>query len=192
MPVEVLLDGQMLTSLVVRDDEIMDAVALFGPDLGRLAGAKSLVVTAEIADSKHTIYEADLSGTDAALAKMRAITNHDYHQPQPGNAPSSCFLTTACCGMVGLSDDCFELTMLRRFRDRVMLRTAAGRRDVERYYECAPAILAAMRARGETGRLRGLYFGTILPSAILIRLGFDGPARRLYTRMMLRLEARYG
>lgn len=117
--------------------------------------------------------------------------NHDVRGigAKPAGAPSQssqCFLTTACCELVGLDDDCFELTALRRFRDQVMLADAAGRRDVAQYYKTAPVILTEMRRRGETERLRGLYFGFVLPCAILATLGFERLTRRLYSRMMWR------
>lgn len=72
-----------------------------------------------------------------------------------------------------------------------MMADAAGRRDVAHYYETAPEILAEMQRRGETARLRGLYFSSILPCAILATLGFERLTRRLYARMMRRLAARY-
>jgi hypothetical protein len=109
-------------------------------------------------------------------------------EPQPSGG---CFITTACCQIVGLSDDCFELRMLRRYRDRVLSRTPDGQRDVERYYATAPAILDSMRGERRERELLTLYFTHILPSALLASLGFDRAARRLYTHMMDGLTRRH-
>ncbi len=42
-----------------------------------------------------------------------------------------CFITTACCEVLGLDEDCFELRALRRYRDRVLASRPGGR-------SCAP------------------------------------------------------
>ena len=200
----VILDGTPIRTVDVPGYVDLAVTDLFGADLLLLRQAKSLVVTVE-GNDPYTIYAVDLVDTDAALKQMQLIPDYNYnirrlgrlseqqewereHNPPP---PGQCFLTTACCEVVGLPDDCFELTALRRFRDRVMRASPAGRRDVERYYRTAPAILAAMAARGETGRLRGVYFGTILPCALLASLGLNRPTRQLYTRMMRDLDERY-
>lgn len=209
LPIRVLLDGQEVKSLPVKVQADIDAAELFGADLAKLAAARSLAITADIDGVDHTIFEVDLTDTAAALERMRRIPDYNYNVRRIGrksahqemqdaqdaqNPPPStnCFLTTACCEIVGLADDCFELTALRRFRDRVMAADASGRRDIELYYERAPRLLAEMSRRGEAGYLRALYFGTILPCALLATLGLSRPTRWLYTRMMRRLEARYG
>lgn len=205
LPIRVLLDGREVKSLPVKIVADIDAAELFGADLSKLAAARSLVITAEIDGAWHTIFEVDLTNTAAALQRMRHVPDYNYNIRRIGRKsvseemrdardppPSTnCFLTTACCDIVGLADDCFELTALRRFRDRVMLVDEGGRRDVEHYYLIAPPILAAMDERGERWRLRGLYFATILPCALLASLGLNRITQHLYTRMMRRLEARY-
>lgn len=57
---------------------------------------------------------------------------------------SSCFLTTAACSYKGLPDDCFELEVLRNFRDEVLLSTEEGRLMMEQYYAIAPKLCARL------------------------------------------------
>jgi hypothetical protein len=102
-----------------------------------------------------------------------------------------CFLTTACCELIGLADDCFELRTLRRYRDEVLATSPGGRDDIERYYALAPAILASMRRNKRERELLRLYFTHILPSALLSYLGLNRAARRLYTHMMRVLSRRH-
>jgi hypothetical protein len=111
--------------------------------------------------------------------------NDDYYD---SSGFEGCFLTTACCAVVGLPDDCWELATLRRFRDGWMRGFAQGRADIERYYREAPAVTQLLSA-SRTGRARllRLYWSTIVPSALLIRLGANRLAWRLYRRMMLDL-----
>lgn len=102
-----------------------------------------------------------------------------------------CFLTTACCELIGLDDDCFELRSLRAFRDGPLGAMPGGKDDIARYYRQAPLILAEMSRRGDSRRLLRLYATHILPSAMAARLGLNRLARGLYTDMMRRLERRY-
>ena len=64
-----------------------------------------------------------------------------------------CFITTACCETLGLDDDCFELAVLRRYRDQVLAKRPGGKADIARYYELAPLILARIPERTRRARL---------------------------------------
>ncbi len=57
-----------------------------------------------------------------------------------------CFLTSACVDYLGKADDCYELTVLRKFRDDYMKSTEEGRQLVEKYYEVAPGIVEKIYA----------------------------------------------
>jgi hypothetical protein len=96
----------------------------------------------------------------------------------------SCFLTTACCDVLGLGDDCFELRTLRRYRDDVLAKTREGRAAIAAYYRIAPAVVARLEQRRAGPRLLSVYARFVLPSAIAARLGLNRLAFRLYRRMM--------
>lgn len=74
---------------------------------------------------------------------------HGYEDPDAihecshfeNQSSGGCFLTTACCQYRGLPDDCYELTVLRRFRDGYLLQTDSGKAIVEEYYQIAPALV---------------------------------------------------
>lgn len=75
---------------------------------------------------------------------------HDDHcnhwEEADGNTSGSsgCYLTTACCEFMGLSDDCVELSTMRRFRDDYLLKTEVGYELVKMYYKLAPGIVARL------------------------------------------------
>ena len=100
-----------------------------------------------------------------------------------------CFLTTACCTLIGLPDDCWELQALRHFRDSYLRQQAGGAQEIARYYSMAPAIARALAGSVDgRRRLLGLYWRVIVPAALLARLGLNRLAHRLYRRMMLDLS----
>jgi len=56
-----------------------------------------------------------------------------------------CFITTAVCEYSGLPDDCYELTVLREFRDTWLKENHPE--DIEQYYHEAPVIVSRISAR---------------------------------------------
>jgi hypothetical protein len=100
-------------------------------------------------------------------------------------SPEGCFITTACCEVLGLDDDCFELRTLRRYRDTVLALQPGGAEAIASYYALAPAILTELRAGPDRAEaLLSVYARFVLPAALAARLGLNALAYRLYVRML--------
>lgn len=99
------------------------------------------------------------------------------------SSKNGCYITTAVCEHVELPDDCFELTQLRRFRDRYLLSFDGGINDVARYYELAPLINQHLSPEKYTG----LYWKYILPCAISALLGMNKFTHARYRKMVSEL-----
>lgn len=124
---------------------------------------------------------------DWATARRDALaTERDNKQCV---SAEGCFITTACCEVLGLGDDCFELRTLRRYRDQVLAKRPGGNAEIARYYELAPSLLAGLRANATDPDkvLLGVYARYVLPAALAARLGLDRLAYRLYQRMLTAL-----
>ena len=52
-----------------------------------------------------------------------------------------CFITTAACECLGKADDCYELTLLRQFRDGWLAVQPDGEELIREYYRIAPPIV---------------------------------------------------
>lgn len=57
------------------------------------------------------------------------------------NSSNGCYITTAMCNYLGKQDDCYELTILRGFRDNWLCRQTNGDRLIQEYYNYAPTIV---------------------------------------------------
>lgn len=62
-----------------------------------------------------------------------------------GSSGSFCFITTAVCEKLGKSDDCFELTTLRHYRDTWLINSDGGKELIEEYYRIAPLIVSKIK-----------------------------------------------
>lgn len=65
-----------------------------------------------------------------------------------GTSSGGCFLTSACTEAKGLADDCYELTMLRAFRDEYLVKQKSGKAEIAHYYITAPKIVETINADG--------------------------------------------
>lgn len=102
---------------------------------------------------------------------------------------TGCYVTTACCEVMGLEDDCWPLQQLRSFRDGWLMRQPGGQADIQAYYELAPKVLQQLKCKpGRSLALIAEYYRTILPCALLSRIGLNRLAYTRYRRMMSRLE----
>tara|TARA_R110001592_G_C13149786_1_gene748071 strand:- start:949 stop:1392 length:444 start_codon:yes stop_codon:yes gene_type:complete len=73
---------------------------------------------------------------DGAWRKKR----NDAGKSRNKKEDSGCFITTAVCSQRGLPDNCYELTVLRKFRDDYLLSCDEGSTLVSQYYKSAPDI----------------------------------------------------
>lgn len=98
-----------------------------------------------------------------------------------------CFLTTAACSYQGLDDDCFELEVLRNFRDTYLMSTPEGRAVVEEYYAIAPLIVTKLT---DTGDLRDVW--SVISLCVKdINADKHESAYRRYCEMVRKLEAKH-
>lgn len=63
------------------------------------------------------------------------------HIPFGGGHGGGCFITTAVCNKQEKPDNCYELTMFRKFRDGWLLAQDQGPKLIDTYYEVAPTIV---------------------------------------------------
>jgi hypothetical protein len=112
--------------------------------------------------------------------------------PPPKSGSCWCYITTATVASLGLPDDCDELTLLRRFRDEVLLVSPSGRLAVEEYYATAPRIVAAIDRLPHAGAIyRQLFYQNIAPAVAAIRAGSFTDAFAIYRKLVQEASALY-
>ena len=106
-----------------------------------------------------------------------------------GSSDGGCFLTEAVVGHRGIeADDGPTLTSLRTFRDGYMQQTPERRALIERYYEIAPLIVAAV----PRDHAAWAWIGAQVDAAVAAIGAGDGDrAFGIYVGMVRRLEGRW-
>ena len=82
--------------------------------------------------------------------------------------------------------------MLRAFRDGVLARRPSGQEEIERYYQIAPSIVAAINQRKDAAEIwNRVYDELVQPCVRMIHKGQDEEAYRLYRAYTLSLSSEF-
>ena len=76
-----------------------------------------------------------------SLQRIWYVYEYKVENKKDYNNSSGCYITTAMCSYLGKQDDCYELTILRGFRDNWLRHQTNGENLIQEYYNYAPTIV---------------------------------------------------
>lgn len=163
-----------------------------------------------ISETKHggvaiSIYEGDRK-KEGEHKRTTVVVNPggnsriDYHNEDKSvrdstpihNDEGGCYLTSACMAYASdrFDDNCYELTILRQFRDNYVVSNFP--KDIDYYYNIAPKIVNVINKLPNCTEVWIKLFHTLIkPSVRLIEDGKLRGAYDLYKRISLSLEQKY-
>lgn len=122
--------------------------------------------------------------TNLKLSDFDAINN--------GFKRRFCYITTAVCESLGKPDDCYELNLLREYRDVYLMNQPGGEDEIRRYYDIAPTIVKRIGRSGEAGKIyKEIWKDYLSPCIKLIEHKEQEECRKVYQSMMDILAQRY-
>jgi hypothetical protein len=111
---------------------------------------------------------------------------------KPEEKKSDCFITSAVCRSFAKPDDCYELSLFRRFRDGWLTGQPEGPALIERYYRTAPAIVAAIdRSPDRDAVYRRIWDAYLAPCLCAIENGRLEDCKQQYIGMVETLGEEY-
>ncbi len=120
------------------------------------------------------------------------ISAATFEEIEKGFHHKWCYVTTAVCRSLKKGDDCYELNLLRSYRDRYMRSQPDGEEIVREYYDIAPSIVKHINQRDNADTIyRQIYDGYIRPCIHMIENGKDRECIELYTQMVKTLQEKY-
>lgn len=120
------------------------------------------------------------------------LTPAEFEYIEKGFHKKFCYITTAVCDTLGKGDDCYELNLLRRYRDGYMRSQPDGSEKIRAYYDVAPSIVKHIRERSDSAEVfRKIYSDFIAPCIRDIENGDNESCLARYTEMVFLLKERY-
>ncbi len=151
----------------------------FPAALDLMAETGSMFVDDMILAWKEQFPETDLK--PATFAKINAGFKQRY-----------CYITTAVCRSLGKPDECYELNLLRDYRDDYLSRQENGAELIRRYYDIAPTIVKRINRRQDSMAVYWDIWQTYLkPCIAYIEQGKKKECMKLYTNMVYDLQEKY-
>lgn len=121
-----------------------------------------------------------------------SVGKASYDKIQEGFRTKLCYITTAVCESQGKADDCYELNLLRSYRDEYLMATPEGRELVELYYDIAPTIVTRLNKEDNAADLYQDIWSTYLNPCIgYIEAEEMEACKARYMEMVLDLKGRY-
>lgn len=123
---------------------------------------------------------------DTSIGKAR------YDDIDSGFHRKLCYITTAVCECLGKGEDCYELNLLKEYRDTYLERTEEGHALVEAYYDIAPTIVKRIDRRADRRAVyERLYGDYLLPCIRSIEKQDYETCQKQYQEMVLGLKEQY-
>ena len=111
---------------------------------------------------------------------------------QAGFKHKWCYITTAVCETFGKPDDCYELTLLRNYRDTYLMEQEDGEAIIHEYYDVAPTIVKHINHSDRKEEVYRHIWETYLnPCIHMIESERMQECRDLYIQMVHDLEEEY-
>lgn len=103
-----------------------------------------------------------------------------------------CYITTAVCESFGKADDCYELTLLRDYRDTYLASQPDGEELIQEYYDVAPSIVKHINQQETPQEIYlSIWKRYLSPCITMIEDGRMEECRALYQEMVCGLKNEY-
>ncbi len=120
------------------------------------------------------------------------ISAANVDEIQSGFQHKWCYITTAVCETFGKPDDCYELTLLRNYRDTYLMEQEDGEAIIHEYYDVAPTIVKHINHSDRKEEVYRHIWDTYLnPCIHMIETDRMQECRELYIQMVHDLEEEY-
>lgn len=120
------------------------------------------------------------------------IGKSTFEEIQGGFKNHMCYITTAVCRNLGKEDDCYELELLREYRDQYLMNQEDGKELVENYYDIAPTLVNRIDKKQDANQIyQGIWETYLSPCIELIEQNKMEECREVYSDMVYSLKNTY-
>lgn len=116
----------------------------------------------------------------------------EYDYIEKGFHKKFCYITTAVCDTFGKADNCYELMLLRDYRDGYLASLPEGDAMIREYYDVAPTIVKHINQSEDAKDIyRGIWENYLRPCITMIENQQMEECKDLYREMVYSLRDEY-
>lgn len=120
------------------------------------------------------------------------VGKSDFKGIYNGFRKKLCYITTAVCETLGKGDDCYELTLLRQYRDHFLLSQPDGEEVISEYYNIAPTIVKRINKLSNAKEIyKSVWENYLSPCVKLIEENKNMECKEVYYKMVRDLQKEY-
>lgn len=120
------------------------------------------------------------------------IQNSTYESIHEGFSQRLCYITTAVCESLQKPDDCYELQILRNYRDEYLMSQKDGKDIVMKYYDIAPTIVKHINQTEHAEEIyRNIYTKYLMPCIRMVEREELEECKDTYCSMVQELQQKY-
>ncbi|MBA4685912.1 MAG: hypothetical protein H2184_02075 [Candidatus Galacturonibacter soehngenii] len=120
------------------------------------------------------------------------VGKSDFENIFKGFRKKLCYITTAVCETLGKGDDCYELTLLRHYRDHFLLNQPDGEEVISEYYNIAPTIVKRINKLSNAKEVyQSVWDNYLNPCVKLIEDNKNMECKDVYYKMVRDLQKEY-
>lgn len=120
------------------------------------------------------------------------ISAASFEEIESGFHKKWCYITTAVCETFHKPDDCYELTLLRDYRDGYLMSQPDGEKMIHEYYDVAPTIVKRINQNADKKQIYEHIWRTYLhPCITMIETQKLEECKELYIKMVRDLQEEY-
>lgn len=103
-----------------------------------------------------------------------------------------CYITTAVCESFSKSDDCYELNVLRDYRDHYLKTIPEGEAIIKEYYDIAPTIVKRINRQENSREIyKDIWTTYLSPCIRMVEENKNEECKELYIKMVRNLQKEY-
>jgi uncharacterized protein YbaR (Trm112 family) len=120
------------------------------------------------------------------------VGKSDFDNINKGFRKKLCYITTAVCETLGKSDDCYELTLLRNYRDNFLMSQDDGEMIISEYYNIAPTIVKRINKLSNSNEIyKSVWDNYLNPCVRFIEEDKNLECKEVYYKMVRDLQQEY-
>lgn len=131
-------------------------------------------------------------GAKDILNKINNQRPSSVNNQQSSSSSGGCFITSAVCKAFGKPDNCYELTMFRKFRDGWLSKQPSGNVLIAEYYKIAPIIVKNIDNKSNNVQIYNSIWENYLKECLLfIEKNKFEQCKKMYCKMVADLKNAY-